>query len=38
MWVYIWSCGYADNIPDFQSEDGAWQGVEFRWGQEHFVL
>ena len=34
LYLTLW---YADNIPDFQSEDGAGQGVEFRWGQEHFV-
>ena len=38
MWLYIWSCGHADNIPDFQSEDCAGHGIEFRCGQEHFVL
>ena len=38
MWFYIWSCGHADNIPDFQSEDGAEHGVEFRCRQEHFVI
>ena len=38
MWLYIWSCGHADNIPDFQSEDCAGYGIEFRFGQEYFVL
>ena len=32
------SYGHTYNIPDFQSEDRAGHWVEFRCGQEHFVL